>query len=267
MKKQKFAVLLMVILALVLGTVAVHAITIVVDGDRETAWDGVGATIPGLATDPNETGINDNVDIRNFRWTNDQTNFYFLVEVWGPPPLMPALAPIDICLDTDGLASTDIPITNSIQRDRCSYPTGVTGIDRVIEAYRLPSGLRIVDVYNVTVDPPIFIGPGTLGYAPASPVPVVEISVPLSLFGYGAGNCPGSIPMVVYYDGGDTNPDDNLPDSGTTAIGCGGPTAVSLQSFSAANSSSLPVYGLMGFAALAMVGVVALVLRRERKQA
>lgn len=46
-----------------------------------------------------------------------------------------------------------------------------------------------------------------------------------------------------------------------------GPNAVSLQSFSAGPGSSLPVYGVIGFAALVMVGLVALALRRERKQA
>lgn len=45
------------------------------------------------------------------------------------------------------------------------------------------------------------------------------------------------------------------------------PTAVNLQSFSAGPGSSLPVYGVIGFAALVMVGLVALALRRERKQA
>lgn len=46
-----------------------------------------------------------------------------------------------------------------------------------------------------------------------------------------------------------------------------GPTAVNLQSFSADNSSSPIVLGVIGFVALLMVGFVALVLRREQKQA
>jgi hypothetical protein len=107
----------------------------------------------GSITDPNEPAINDNVDIARFQWTNDQTHFYFLIEVHASAPLMPALAPINICLDTDNSLSTDIPATNAIYRNRCSYTTGVSGIDIVIEAYRLANGLQFVDVYDATTDP------------------------------------------------------------------------------------------------------------------
>jgi hypothetical protein len=258
----QIAATLGLVLSLVLAGVA-YAITITVDGSREAAWNGSGGQTPGSVGDPNEASINDNVDIQTFQWTNNTSDFYFLIKVWAAAPLMPALAPIDICLDTT--PGTDIPVTNGIQRDRCSYSTGVSGIDTVVEAYRLSNGTKLVDVYDVTTDPPTWLGSGTLGYNPAATNPVVEIGVPLSLLGFGPGVCPASIPTVVYYDGGDTNPDDNLPDAGSINIGCGAPTAVTLESASARSGANAAIPFAVA-AVLLMVGAGMLVVLR-RKQA
>ena len=262
MKFPKLALLLAVSLALVISGV-VLAITIAVDGDREAAWSGSGGQTPGIAGDLNEGAISDNVDIEIFQWTNDQTDFYFLVDVWAAAPLMPALAPINICLDADNNLATDIPVSNAIQRNRCSYPTGVSGIDTVVEAYRLGNGSLWVDVYNVAVDPQILLGAGTLGYNPSAATPVVEISVPVGLLGYGPGVCPATIPMVVYYDGGDTNPDDNLPDRGTASINCGLPTAVTFSVVDASSSFAAPV----ALVALGLVGALGVVVLSRRRKA
>jgi hypothetical protein len=263
-RKTSVAVTLVVILSLLMVGVA-GAITIVVDGNQEAAWTtGVGAQVPGVATDLNEPAINDNVDIQTLRWTNDPTNFYFLVATWATPPLMPPLAPIDICLNTDNSGATDIPASNTIQRNRCSYGTGVTGIDTVVEAYRLNNGTLLADVYDVTTATPTLVGTGVLGYNPAATTPVVEISVPLTSLGFGVGSCPATIPTVVYYDGGDTNPDDNLPDSGALNISCGDGTAVTLSSLQAQPTTSpvLPV-ALVGVSAVALIGVIFLARRKK----
>ena len=265
---RKFVVLLMLIGMLVMATAVVHAITITVDGDREAAWTaGSGGQTPGSHGDANEPGINDNVDIQTFRWTNDQTNFYFAIEVWGPPPLMTHLVPINICLDTDNSAATDMHPAHAIYRDRCSYGTGVTGIDTVVEVVMLggsPTGF----VYDYTTNPATNIGTAVLGYNQSATTPIIEISAPLALLGQGSGTCLGTIPMVVYYDGGDTNPDDNLPGSGTVAINCGNPTAVNLQTFSADNNTStLPLIGISLLAVLALVSAGVFIARREQTNA
>jgi hypothetical protein len=185
------------------------------------------------------------------------------VGTWATPPLMPPLAPIDICLNTDNSVATDIPASNTIRRNRCLYPSGA-GTDTVIEAYRLVNGTPLVDVLDVTTDPATVIGSGVLGYNPAAANPVVEIGVPLSLLGYGPGSCPANIPTIVYYDGGDTNPDDNFPDNGPLMINCGTPTAVTLSSLQAQPTTSpvLPV-ALVGASAVALIGVVFLIRRKK----
>ncbi len=253
------SVISFVLVILLLGITVASAITIVVDGNREALWDGSGGQTPGSQTDTNESDINDDVDIKTFQWTNDTSNFYFLIEVYSPPPLMNDLAPIDICMDTDNDPSTDIPSSNSTQRDRCSYSTGVSGIDTVIEAYVTNGGTdKNAVVYDVTQDPRVYKGNGTLGYDQSASVPVVEIAAPLNLLGYGPGNCPSSIPIVVYYDGGQTNPDDNFPNSGSYSINCGSPTAVTVNRMKASSSTPgwapfLAVFGLLGVGALGLV--------------
>ncbi|RMG91983.1 MAG: hypothetical protein D6706_17485 [Chloroflexi bacterium] len=263
MKKQAIAILALV-LVMVLGTSIAYAITIAIDGDRDPFWDGSGSQTPGSIGDPDEGGINNNVDIQTFQWTNDQTNFYFLIDVHATAPLMPVLAPIDICLDTDSNSSTTIPATNGIDRNRCSYSTGVDGIDTIIEAYRLSNGSLLVDVYDATTDPKTWLGAGTLGYNPSASTPVVEISVPVTLLGFGSGICPNSIPIVVYYDGGDTNPDDNLPDSGSVNISCGSPTAVSLQSVTAQQQGNWTILPLLGVVVVALLATGIALVRRQR---
>lgn len=264
MKGKLLGIIVASLIALVLGTAVVHAVTITVDGDQESVWLGGGPQTPGIITEGNEAPINDNVDIEIFRWTNDQTNIYFLVDVYAPAPLMPALAPIDICLDTDKDILTTIHPSLTIERNRCSYGTGVDGMDTIIEAYRLNSGALLIDVFDVTTNPKTYLGAGTLGYNPAATTPVVEMSVPLALLGYGPGNCPDEVPFVLYYDGGDTNPDDNLPNSGPDFIDCGNPTAVSLQSIDASTGSNSTVMAIAAALVLTLLGAGFLLVRRQQ---
>ncbi|MCA9872287.1 MAG: hypothetical protein KC441_01495 [Anaerolineales bacterium] len=50
-------------------------------------------------------------------------------------------------------------------------------------------------------------------------------------------------------------------------INCGTPTAVSLQSFTPGANSTLPVLGLVGVLALAIVSLGVVIVRREQKRA
>ena len=261
-KRIKWALPLALGLAL-LTTVVVVAITIIVDGNREAAWSGSGGQTPGSVTDSAEASIIDSVDIEVVQWTNDQTNFYFLIDVYAAAPLMPDVAPINICLDTDNNLATDIPVTNTIQRNRCSYGTGVSGIDTVVEVYRIADLGDFTNIFDVTTEPRTNLGAGTLGYNPSATTPVIEISAPVALLGFGPGNCPASIPMVVYYEGGDADPDDNLPNSGSTTISCGSPTAITLENLSARSSNSTLLVGLV--AALLLVAGTWVLVRRTHK--
>jgi hypothetical protein len=263
-RKNILAVVIALIAALMLSGIA-YAITIQVDGNRESAWDGFGGQTPGKATDGDEGGINQNVDMKTFQWTNDGEYFYFLIDVWGPPPLMADTAPIDICLDSDKLTSTTIYTAGygTTYRDRCLY---VEGIDTVIEAAMDTFGNKTVYAFDVTGSSKVPIGGGTLGYDTSAITPVVEISFPIANLGWWS--CPTDIPTVVYYDGGDTNPDDNLPNSGALLINCGTPTTVKLDSLQAQPTTSpvVPVV-LIGVSAVALIGVVFFTRRSRRKTA
>lgn len=253
MQTRKMMVFVMLVLALVLGTAVVHAITIIVDGDRESVWlTGSGSQTPGGISDPNETAIlEDNVDISMLRWTNDTTHMYFAVETHASPPRLsnfPTPTNLYICLDTDNNSSTGSTYAN------CN---AVNGFDRYIYV----PGTGTPQVYNASFS---LLGTGTLGYNPLASTPIIEIGVPMSLLGFGSGVCPSTINAVIYYDNGTGDPDDNLPDAGSVVINCGSPTAVSLQSFTSA-SNNLPVIGLVGMLALVIVSFGLLIVRRERR--
>ena len=108
MKSRKYVVFLLLLLAMVVGTAVVHAITIVVDGVREAVWDtGSGVQLPGIQNDINEVDITDGYDIEQFLWTNDQDNMYFLMQtfattIWTGTPI-PTLV---VCIDTDNNTTT-----------------------------------------------------------------------------------------------------------------------------------------------------------------
>ena len=246
-RKTAIALIVALVAALILSSVA-YAITIVVDGVREAAWDGVGGQVPGSITDPNEPLITDGYDIQRIQWTNDQTNMYFLVQTYAntittgfPPPT------IIICLDTDNNTATGGSYAN------CN---NMVGIDRSISIDLVNHS---VTVFNGAPGGPV-LGTG----ASATQTTFTEVSIPLSLLGFGPGACPAAIPSAVYFDNGITDPDDRVPDLGTTNIGCGTPTAVTLSSLQAQPTTSpvLPV-ALVGVSAIALIGVVLFARRRK----
>jgi hypothetical protein len=232
--------------ALMLSSVA-SAVTIVVDGVREAAWDGSGGQTPGTILDPNEGAITDGYDIQRVQWTNDPTKLYLLIQTYantiftGNP--MPT---IFICLDTDNNSGTGGTYAN------CN---GMTGIDRTILINR-----STVEVYNGDPNTGTVIGNGIR----ATATNITEVSVNLSDLGLSSAFCPSSITTAIYFDNGIVDPDDNVPDSGTATISCGAPTAVTLNSLQAQPTTSpvLPL-ALVGGAAVILTGTV-LFIRRKR---
>jgi hypothetical protein len=248
-RKTTVAVTLVLVLSLLVVGVA-SAIEIVVDGVREAAWDGA-----GLITDLNEGGITDGYDIDTFQWTNSglsgpnggSGNMFFLISTYADTIVTGFLPPtIIICLNTDGLA-TGGTYAN------CN---NMSGIDRSI-AINLTT--NTFTVFNGGPGGPV-LGSGSS----ATQTRFTEVAIPLSLFGFGAGNCPAAMPTSVYFDNGITDPDDNVPDAGTFNINCGTPTAVTLSSLQAQPTTSpvLPV-ALVGVSAVALIGVVFLIRRKK----
>lgn len=254
MQTRKIVVFMMLALALVLGTAVVHAITIVVDGVKEAAWDGEGGQTPGIQEDVNEPEIADGRDIKEFRWTNDGEYMYFLMETYANTIWTGNPAPtLIICLDIDNNVSTGGTYGNCDDME---------GIDRSIIVTRF--GVEILDSdANTGIN--IETGNEQLGRATV----YAEVAVELSTLGINAEVCNTGIRTAIYFDGGTTDPDDNLPDEGTFLMYCGAggpgdPTAVSLQSFTSV-SSNLPAVGLVGMLALVIVSFGIAVVRRERR--
>lgn len=241
-KMLKRAVLFALLIGLSMVTV-VSAITITVDGVREGVWAGSGGQTPGIQSDANEGGITDGYDVEEVLWTNDQTNFYFLMQtyantIWTGTP-RPTLV---ICIDTDDNTATGGTYAN------CN---NMTGIDRSIVVDRGAGTTLNVDVLDSDPNTGNSIGAG-IG-ARTNPSGVVnEVSVSLADLGLNsAAACSGPMPAVIYFDNGVVDPDDNTPDTGTFNLTCGAPTAVTLAN---ANAQSQTGY----FVVLALVGVFGL---------
>lgn len=265
MQTRKMMVFVMLVLALVLGTAVVHAITIVVDGIEEAVWtSGSGSQLPGVANDPNESGIANEADIELMRYTNDQEYFYLLLKTYGSPTRWSTvvLTRLDICMDTDNDPATGGTYANC---------PGMTGIDRTIRVQPYFSLNTFQTELQFVVYNGIFVNPIAGGNSEGPSVDVAtqgditEIRLALASLGLNSSAaCDGTVNMNIYFDGGDTDPDDNLPDSGSFQANCGSPTAVSLQSFTSA-SNNLPTVGLVGMLALVIVSFGLLIVRRERR--
>lgn len=236
---------------LVIFASTVWATTITVDGDPSD-WP----SSAGTQTDGNEAQINDNVDIQTFRWTNDKTYMYFLIDTFNTLSTNPNVWAL-ICLDTDNSDSTGSDDTNPFY-DNCNRQKGFERFVRWIN-FLGTWYVVILDSNGTTV-----ISSSTNGDGRGTDL---ELRANLTDL-FGAGQCPGQIGTVVYFDGGDTNPDDNVPNTGTFEIKCGPPTAVTLETFTgtavgAGGSGLLPV-GLLAVAVLGLLTAGAAVWRRKQ---
>jgi hypothetical protein len=231
------------------------AITIVIDGVKETAWSGIPGQTPGTITVPNEGTITDGYDIEEFLWTNDTTNMYFLLQtyadtIWAGTP-MPT---VYICLNTDNNTGTG-----------GNYPNcnGMTGIDKYIRVQRRnPLGTALnVDVYNLGPND----GQPSLNLTVGVRVNNInEFYVSLADLGLATvGTCAGVHAAAIYFDNGIVDPDDTVPTAGTLDMTCGSPTAITLTDLTARTSTNVVAGSLAG---ILLLSVAFLLIRRSRKQ-
>jgi hypothetical protein len=245
-RKVSFAAIITIILLVALASPAL-AITITIDGSRESAWDG-----GGTQSDPNEAAVsNDGVDLARVQWTNDLTNMYFLFETytntyWSQFPFRPYIL---LCMNTDNSTATG-----------STFP-GVcpgSGYDRYIWIEGQGSFPPLVTVYSSTFG---IIGATT---SVATSGVYTELSIDNASLGFSSTNC-GLSSTSVYIDGRTSDPDDNVRDTEDIPLTCGGPTAVTLSSFSA--GAQRPV-GITVLSVVLLVGALAgLGILRRRKQA
>lgn len=219
MSNRSFLTLLVVLLSLFFVQTS-YAITIVIDGIREAVWDtGAGAQLPGIQNDLNEGGITDGYDVEQVLWTNDTSNFYFLMQTYANTIWSGTTPPIlVICIDTDNNTATGGTYAN------CN---NMSGIDRSIV---IDQGLTATSLDVLVLDSDPNTG-NPLGTGTGARVNTVnEISVSLALLGLNsAAACTGPMPAVIYFNNGVVDPDDNTPDTGTFNLTCGSPTAVTMQ--------------------------------------
>lgn len=261
MKSRKYVVFLLLLLAMVVGTAVVHAITIAVDGVREAVWDtGSGVQLPGIQNDINEVDITDGYDIEQFLWTNDQDNMYFLMQtfattIWTGTPI-PTLV---VCIDTDNNTTTGGSYAN------CN---NMIGIDRSIVYTRANFNGTVLTGTIYDGDPNAGIPIAGASGARLATGRVNEVAMSLTDLGINSSSaCINNMRAAIYFDNGISDPDDRTPDSGTFTIGCGTPTAVNLQSFTPAGNSTLPVVAFIGFLALVIVSFGVVIVRREQRKA
>jgi hypothetical protein len=257
---------------LIVGVVS--AITIAVDGVKEAAWNGISgppAQTPAGFPDGNELDIDDRYDMSWITYTNDASisapwgHLYFLVETYATyDDLYPQLVPtIIICLNTDNQATGATAV---------GYCNNMSGIDRAIYA-DLRNRTVTVRSWNGTALVPVTMPAGgmrAVAWLDANAdfiadLPYIEIGTDLQSLGItNTATCLSTMPAAIYYDNGMANPEDTVPNSGTFTIGCGGATAVTLNSLQAQPTTSpvLPV-ALVGVSAAALIGVVFLVRRKK----
>jgi len=214
------------------------AITITVDGSRESAWDG-----GGTQSDPNEAAVtNDGVDLVRVQWTNDLSNMYFLFETYADTPWnrIPDPPYIWMCMNTDNNTSTG-----------STFP-GVcpgSGYDRFVKIEGDPLRVR---VFNSTFG----LVPATTSVATSGSI--TELSIDNASLGFTSANC-GLASSSVFMDGRTGDPDDNVRDTEDIPLTCGDPTAISMTSFDAtahnpAGTTIVAILVLLG--AVTSVGIV-----------
>lgn len=216
-----------VALAALLGTLVLvpsaNAVTIVVDG-AVADW----GSISPVATDTNEPLISAGWNIDKVYWTADLSFLYWRVDTFGNPTgwFPPAGEPFMwFCMDTDNNASTGVTI------DQCDDMAGVDYYF-VIQAF---DGSLLTSLKDCTS--------GTLPCANKSKVAsaatanqYTEAKVNLGSLGITEASCTTgtrTINGAVYFDNANTDPDDNVPDSGTFSFNLDCPTSVQLASFNA----------------------------------
>lgn len=223
---------------------AVYAITILVDGTREAAWDGVGGQTPGDVSDTTgDVSGYPQYDISRFQYTNDTTFMYFLLQTVADTKWEGGTSngTVRICLDYKsggGLTSG------------CS-----TGQGNNTDAYlgcTPESGTCQVRRWNGSTFALVSGSSTAVAYA----TDITEFKVDIASLM--ESTCYSSMNAFVYYDNGDVPNEDWALDSGSFNMTCGSPTAATLTRTGA--RTSWPI--ALG-ASIIFIGAT-LVLRRRR---
>ncbi len=154
-----------------------------------------------------------------------------------------------ICLNIDNNTGTGGSYAN------CN---GMTGIDRSILWNRF-----FIQVYDGDVNAGTLITTAVANRQTATNV--TEVAVDLASLGLPSPfTCTQTIQAAIYFDNGTLDPDDTTPDAGTVTIGCGGPTAVTLQTSEA--TSAPAVWPLWLAVALLLGGVTGRLLHQRKRE-
>jgi len=260
-KMRLLSAVLLVVAVLAFASV-VYAITITVDGNGSD-W---GANPPTSATDNDEGSIaQQGADIHYVYETADATKLYFRVDTYGNQTWQTVGGGdhwVMICLNTDNSTSTGV--------GGGSNCLGMSGIDYRIKLQGSGGSIALKTLQYCT-------GDGTNGTCSnvsgavvdaAYATNVLEVSARLSDLGNLGSGCSSSstVPVAVYWDGGDDDPDDHVTDTGPFTITITCPTAVTLSEMSArAETNSLPVlpFATAGLVGVGALGVVTLARRRK----
>lgn len=263
--RLRSTVLLAVILVLLFGGTAVAA-TITVDGDP-TDWPGhpsctIGNSGCSLeANDPEEsssTAMPSNIDIREFWGTNDTSNVYFRYDTVTNTTNHGGGEFVRICMDVpnQGPGQSNVGGCTTIN------------VDRLVVIRDFGAGLeaRTFDCNSINCNTASALNSEGVGTFAQSNT-VNEVSVALTDLGIDSADDGDTLDLVVFFDNNGLPPDDSVPDSGTIPfqIGSNSPTAISLQSVSAATTSnSIPVTATIGGLLLCVFGAGAILVRRRK---
>ncbi|GEM_PF-4806672 len=229
-----------------------YAYVITVDG---SGGDWLAAS--KITTDDDESGISDTWDFKDIYFTTDNTYMYWRFDsytntIWSSVGLN--VRYVQICMNTDNNTGTGSTIGN------CN---NMAGVDRILQVYGPKSGnnLNVVlydDDWNVL---------SSTNAAAANQTSVNEARVQLSDLGINS-NCSSSydMPWAMYWDNQITDPDDNVPNTGTLTVQINCPTAVTFSSMTA--RAAAPEVPVLPFAMAGLLGAGALglfvVQRRTR---
>jgi len=234
--------LALALLFLALGVAYAYVIT--VDGNG-------GDWLPAskVTTDDNESGISDTWDFGDIYFTTDNTYMYWRFDSYANTDWSNVgnrTRVVQICMNTDNNLGTGGTIGN------CN---NMQGVDRILEIYGPKSGNNLnVALYDGSWNP---LSPTNA--AAANQTSVNEARVQLSDLGINS-NCSSSynMPWAMYWDNQVTDPDDNVPNTGTLTVQINCPTAVTFSSLTAQpvapNVPVLPfaMAGLLGAGALGL---------------
>ncbi len=209
-KKEMLVATCALMVAVLFGfaTPSALAVTITVDGQNTGGeWNAV---TPSVQNEANEPAIADTVDIKDVYITDNGTNGYWRIDTHTLPPDLGLGRSVSTYIDTDRNGATGCD--DVVGHDAAGYEKLIK-----IDAF---CSVQLFNCVGGSFQPVA----STNDCAVST---VLEYSVDLASLGIGS---VGSIDYFVFYDGGSTAPDDEVPDSGNFTST---PTLIRLESFEA----------------------------------